>query len=254
MASERIEFPGSAGTPLAARLDLPERAAPHAYAVFAHCFTCSKDTKAPVAIGRALTAGGIGTLRFDFTGLGGSAGDFGNTTFSSNVEDLLHAARWLDDRFAAPLAFIGHSLGGAAVLRAAARHAGCRAVVTIGAPFEPAHVLHHLGDALPDIERAGVAEVTLAGRSFNIRHDFVRDLTQQDPRAAVASLHKPLLVMHAPLDDTVPLDDARRIFESARHPKSFIALDGADHLLSKSADGEYAGRLIAAWASRYLTV
>ena len=251
MASERIEFTGSAGTPLAARLDLPEQGTPHAYAVFAHCFTCSKDTKAPVAIGRALTQAGIGALRFDFTGLGGSAGDFGNTTFSSNIDDLLHAARWLDEKFSAPLLFIGHSLGGAAVLRAAARHERCRAVATIGAPFEPAHVLHHLGAALSQIEHAGSAPVTLNGRSFNIRDDFVRDLTQHDPRAPLVALHKPLLVMHAPTDAVVPLDDARRIFEAARHPKSFIALDG-DHLLSKTADGEYAGRLIAAWASRYL--
>ena len=251
MPSERIEFAGSLGEPLAGRLDTPDKR-PHAWAIFAHCFTCSKDSKAAAYIARALSEAGFGVLRFDFTGLGGSGGDFANTHFSSNVDDLLAAADWLREQHGAPALLIGHSLGGAAVLAAAQRVADCQAVVTLGAPFDPAHVTQQLGEDLQVIEAEGEASVSLAGRQFKIRRAFLEDLNGQPQADRIRALAKPLLILHAPLDKTVNVDNARRIFENAVHPKSFVALDGADHLLNSAEDAQFAASLIAAWSRRYV--
>lgn len=253
MQSERVEFPGSQGAPLAGRLEWGE-GAPRGWALLAHCFTCSKDSKAAVYIARALAAAGYGVLRFDFTGLGGSGGDFANTDFSSNVDDLVAAADWLRATRGAPALLIGHSLGGAAVLAAAGRIPDARAVATIGAPFEPAHVARQFGDQLERIERAGEAVVQLAGRPFTVRRALLDDLHGQRQAERIHALRRPLLVLHAPHDTVVDIDNAGRIFQAALHPKSFVALDGADHLLQREADARYAARLIATWAERYLDV
>jgi len=247
----RITFAGSLGDELAARLDLPARAV-RAYALFAHCFTCSKDVIAARHIAAKLAALGIAVLRFDFTGLGSSQGEFANTTFSSNIEDLVRAADHLRARFGAPALLIGHSLGGAAMLAAAHRVPEATAVVTIAAPSDVAHVLHHFDAKLADIERDGVADVTLAGRTFTIRRDFVEDAKGQALKDRIANLRKALLVMHSPTDQTVGIENATAIFTAARHPKSFVSLDKADHLLSNPRDAAYAAEVIAAWASRYL--
>ena len=247
----RITFAGSLGDELAARLDLPAGAV-RAYALFAHCFTCSKDVIAARHIAAKLAALGIAVLRFDFTGLGSSQGEFANTTFSSNIEDLVRAADHLRARFAAPALLIGHSLGGAAMLAAAHRVPEATAVVTIAAPSDVAHVLHHFDAKLADIERDGVADVTLAGRTFTIRRDFVEDAKGQALKDRIANLRKALLVMHSPTDQTVGIENATAIFTAARHPKSFVSLDKADHLLSNPRDAAYAAEVIAAWASRYL--
>jgi putative redox protein len=251
MPSSRTEFPGSQEATLAARIDTPDTP-PRAWAVFAHCFTCSKDTKAAAYIARALAQAGFGVLRFDFTGLGGSGGDFANTHFSSNVDDLVAAADWLRARHGPPALLVGHSLGGAAVLAAAHRIADARALVTLGAPFEPGHVTRQFGDELRIIDERGQATVTLAGRPFTIRRAFLDDLQGQTQRQRIRELHRPLLVMHAPADRVVGIDNARAIFEAAVHPKSFVSLDDADHLLNREDDARFAAGVIAAWASRYL--
>ena len=254
MPSIRTEFPGSQGATLAARLDTPDApdTAPRAWAVFAHCFTCSKDTKAAAYIARALAAAGFGVLRFDFTGLGGSGGDFANTHFSSNVDDLVAAADWLRSAHGAPALLLGHSLGGAAVLAAAHRISDARAVVTLGAPFDPAHVAQQFGDGLQVIAEKGQATVTLAGREFTITRAFLDDLGGQAQSDRIRQLRRPLLVMHTPQDRQVGIDNAAAIFKAALHPKSFVSLDGADHLLNREADARFAAGVIAAWASRYL--
>ena len=252
MPSTRIEFTGSLGHPLAGRLDTPD-GQPRAWAVFAHCFTCSKDTKAAAYIARALAEAGFGVLRFDFTGLGGSGGDFGNTHFSSNIDDLVAAADWLRAGHGAPALLVGHSLGGAAVLAAAHRIADVRAVATLGAPFEPAHVIGHLGESLAIIEAEGEARVTLGGREFAVRREFLDDVAGQPQAERIHGLSRPLLVLHAPGDKVVGVENARRIFERALHPKSFVSLDDADHLLSREADARFAAGIIAAWAGRYLS-
>lgn len=246
-----IHFPGAFGSPLAARLDLPADA-PRAYVLFAHCFTCSKESLAATRIGAALTARGFGVLRFDFTGLGGSGGDFANTNFSSNVADLVAAADWLRAAHAAPAILIGHSLGGAAVLAAAHEIPEAVAVATIGAPFDPAHVQHLLGDAAPVINANGEAAVSLAGRTFNIRKQFLDDLNQQKSAERITALRKALLILHSPRDTYVDIDNAAQIFMAAKHPKSFVSLDSADHLLTNKADAVYVADVLAAWASRYL--
>jgi len=251
MPAQKIEFTGSQNATLAGRLDTPE-AAPRAWAVFAHCFTCSKDSKAAAYISRALARAGFGVLRFDFTGLGSSDGDFANTHFSSNIDDLLAAADWLRSKHGAPSLLIGHSLGGAAVLAAAGRIADCKAVATIGAPFDPAHVVKQLGEGVEQIHTEGVATVQLAGRPFTVRRAFVEDLTSQKQTERIHGLRRPLMVMHAPRDATVGIDNAGQIFQAALHPKSFVALDGADHLLSRPEDAHFAADVIAAWAQRYL--
>jgi uncharacterized OsmC-like protein/alpha-beta hydrolase superfamily lysophospholipase len=251
MPMERFQFTGSEGHQLAAALDLPERE-PTAYALFAHCFTCGKDVLAARRIATELASKGIAVLRFDFTGLGSSEGDFANSTFSSNVADLVLAADHLRQTRKAPAILIGHSLGGAAILAAAGRIADAKAVVTIAAPSDPAHVTHFFKDRVEDIRTQGKVEVSLAGRPFNIKREFLDDIAEHNLMAQLAKLHKALLVMHSPTDDTVGIDNATRIFVAAKHPKSFVSLSGADHLLSKKSDAVYVADLIAAWVMRYL--
>lgn len=250
-SSEKITFPGSGGVELAARLDLPA-GAPRSHALFAHCFTCSKDLPAASRIAGTLTGHGIAVLRFDFTGLGGSDGEFENTNFSSNVQDVVAAARFLASTGRAPEILIGHSLGGAAVLAAAAQIPEAVAVVTVNAPADPAHVLRLLTGKAEEIEARGVAEVDLGGRPFRISRQFVEDIEEQRMEEIIGSLRKALLVMHGPLDQTVSVDNARRIFESAKHPKSFVSLDRADHLLRRREDAQFVADMTAAWANRYL--
>ena len=247
----RITFPGSLGHDLAARLDLPAGAV-RGYALFAHCFTCSKDVLAARYVSARLAMLGIGVLRFDFTGLGSSEGEFANTSFSSNVDDLVRAAEHLRGRFSAPAILIGHSLGGAAVLAAAHRIPEAVAVATIGAPADVAHVLSQFHADVGAIEREGVANVTLGGRTFPIRRQFIDDARGQALKDRIAALGKALLVMHSPTDQTVGIENASAIFLAAKHPKSFVSLDRADHLLSNRQDASYAAEVIAAWASRYL--
>ena len=249
--TDRVTFEGSSGDELAARLDTP-LGRPRAYALFAHCFTCSKDIAAATRIARALASRGVAVLRFDFTGLGHSGGEFANTNFSSNVEDLIRAADHLRDQGEAPAIVIGHSLGGAAVLAAAARIPEARAVATIGAPADPAHVSHLFDEKKAEIEASGEAEVTLAGRQFRIKRQFLEDISAQNLETAVGALGKSLLVLHSPIDDTVDVDNARRIFLAAKHPKSFVSLDTADHLLTRAEDAAYAADVLASWAGRYL--
>ncbi len=254
MQTERLDFENESGQRLAARLDLPVDGVVMAYALFAHCFTCGKNLKAATRISRALTARGIAVLRFDFTGLGESEGDFADTDFSSNVDDLVAAAGYLEQEHQAPQILLGHSLGGAAVLQAAHRLPEVRAVATVAAPAEPGHVLAMLEGSRETIEQQGSAEVSLAGRRFRIGRRFLEDLDGEHMEREIRDLRKPLLVLHAPLDRQVDVDNATRIFGQAKHPKSFVSLDRADHLLSDPRDAEYAGTVIAAWASKYLDV
>ena len=246
-----IRFPGAGGEMLAARLDVPATT-PRAYALFAHCFTCSKESLAATHISNALAQHGIAVLRFDFTGLGGSGGDFANTNFSSNVGDLLAAVDYLRRSHAAPKIIVGHSLGGAAVLAAAPRIPEAVAVATIGAPYDPAHVGRLFAGAAPEIEARGEAQVSLGGRTFRIKQQFLDDIARQNTPGAIGSLHKALLVFHSPRDSIVDIDNAARIFMAARHPKSFVSLDAADHLLSRRSDAFYVATVLAAWAGRYL--
>lgn len=248
---EKIEFKGSQGHKLAARLDRPEED-PKSYALFAHCFTCTKDIFAAGRIAKTLTEDGIAVLRFDFTGLGASEGDFANTNFTSNVQDLVKAAEYMKDNLQPPSLLIGHSLGGAAVLVAASQIPSIRAVVTLAAPADSAHVAHHFAEAREEIMEKGEAEVQLVGRPFRIQKQFIEDIEAQSIDEAIANLKKPLLVMHAPLDSIVGIENAEHIFRHAKHPKSFVSLDDADHLLSKKEHATYAAHVISAWASRYL--
>ena len=251
MPVERFQFTGSEGQQLAASLDLPERE-PIAYALFAHCFTCGKDVLAARRIAIALAAKGIAVLRFDFTGLGSSEGDFANSTFSSNVADLVRAADHLRETRKGPAILIGHSLGGAAVLAAASQIPDAKAVVTIAAPSDPAHVTNFFKDRIEDIRKHGHVEVSLAGRPFRIKREFLDDIAEHGLMAHVEKLHKALLVMHAPTDDTVGIENATKIFVAAKHPKSFVSLSGADHLLTHKGDATYSADVIAAWVTRYV--
>jgi len=251
MPTERITFPGHAGDILAARLDLPDGPV-LATALFAHCFTCGKDIPAARRVAARLSAMGIAVLRFDFTGLGHSEGEFSNTTFTSNVDDLLAACHYLDDRGLAPSILIGHSLGGAAVLKAAGQIQTLKAVVTLGAPFDPGHVTHNFADALPEIIKRGVADVNLGGRPFQIGKAFIEDVAAGELTPAIGGLKAALLVMHAPRDAIVSIDNASQIFLAAKHPKSFVTLDDADHLITRPADAEYAADVISAWVTRYV--
>lgn len=248
---EKVSFTGVSGASLSGRLDRPV-GEPAAYALFAHCFTCSKDVFAASRISGALAARGIAVLRFDFTGLGHSGGEFAHSSFSSNVGDLLSAADFLRRTRQAPAIVIGHSLGGAAVLAAAPRLPEAKAVVTINAPSDPAHVLALLKDSRETIERDGRAAVEIAGRRFTITRDFIEDVARQDLLDGVRSMAKPLLLFHAPRDEIVGIDNASSIFRAARHPKSFVSLDEADHLLRRREDAVYVADIIAAWASRYV--
>ena len=251
MISEKVTFAGHSGDMLAARLDLPSGPV-RAAAILAHCFTCSKDIAAARRISGRLAALGIAVLRFDFTGLGHSGGEFANTHFSSNVADLGLAAAHLRDRGMPAQLLIGHSLGGAAVLKAAPDLAEVRAVVTIGAPFDPAHVADNFGGQLDEIRQNGSAVVDLAGRPFEIRKDFLDDISAASLEQALPRLGAALLVLHAPRDVTVGIDNAGQIFSVAKHPKSFVSLDGADHLLTREEDAEYVAEVIASWSRRYL--
>ncbi len=242
MASRAIAFASSKGHELAGRLDLPADA-PRAWAIFAHCFTCSKDSKAAAYLSQGLAARGVAVLRFDFTGLGASGGNFASSTFSANVDDLCAAADFLRREHSAPALLVGHSLGGAAVLAAARRLAEARAVATIGAPFEPRHVAHLVKDG----------KVEIGGRPFAVDPSFLEDLERHDPAKAIAELGKALLVMHSPRDAVVGIDNAGRIFQAAKHPKSFLSLDDADHLLLRREHALYAADVLAAWASRFIS-
>lgn len=252
MGSSKISFQNSEGHLLAARLELPADQHPHSFAIFAHCFTCNKNLSAVRNISRSLNQSGIGVLRFDFTGLGESEGDFADTNFSSNVEDLVFAAKFLEENYMAPNLVIGHSLGGAAAIFAASKIDSILAVATIGAPSDPAHVSHLLSSGIDTIEKEGVAEVQIGGRPFMIKKQFLEDLRSGSLSETVKNMRKPILVMHSPQDMTVEIENAANIYHAAHHPKSFISLDGADHLLSRAADSLYAGNVIANWVMRYI--
>ncbi len=252
MSSKKIKFSNSTGHQLAAIIELPDASEPLGYAIFAHCFTCNKNLTAVKNIGKALTDNGMAVLRFDFTGLGESEGDFEDTNFSSNIEDLLYAASFLEYEYKPPDILIGHSLGGAAVIAASGRIKSIKAVATIGAPSSPGHVAHLFSSGLQDINTNGLAEVSIGGRSFTIKKQFLDDIEENRINKAVHEMRKPILILHSPQDKTVGIENAAQIYQSAMHPKSFISLDGADHLLSNVNDSAYAGHIIATWARRYI--
>ncbi|MEE9207103.1 MAG: alpha/beta hydrolase [Gemmatimonadota bacterium] len=251
MPSERVRFESSTGASLAARLELPDHP-PEACALFAHCFTCSKDLKAVGQISDALTGAGLGVLRFDFTGLGESEGDFSETGFVSDVNDLLAAAEFLAGRLHPPKILVGHSFGGAAVLSAAQHLPSVRAVATIGAPADPAHITHLFGSSIDEIRREGKADIVLGGRTVSIGRAFLEQLESADQQEAIRDLGRALLIFHSPVDLIVGIENAAQIFELARHPKSFVSLDRADHLLTDSTDSRYVGKVLAAWVEKYV--
>lgn len=253
MIFQKHTFQNDTGHTLSARFDLPDDEQPSAIALFAHCFTCGKNLKSMGHISQALTDAGIGVFRFDFTGLGESEGAFGDTNFTTNVSDLRAASDYLSNNFFAPTLLIGHSLGGAAVLQAASQLPNIQAIATVGAPCNPEHVTHLLQSARPEIEEKGEAEVLLAGRPFCIKKQFLDDLEDKRMTEIIQGLKRPLLVLHSPIDQTVGIENAAHIFTSARHPKSFISLNQADHLLSKKADARYVGNMLVAWSSQYIT-
>lgn len=246
---DQVSFDGSGGRRLSGVLDRPPKT-PEGYGLMAHCFTGGKDHHATRRISRALTDRGLAMLRFDFAGLGDSGGEFG--TFSSDVDDIAHAARYLTEHHGPPSLIIGHSLGGAAVLAAAADINSIDAVVTIGAPSDPAHVTHLFADAMADIDAHGSGTVMLGGQQFTISSEYLEDLQDQQQRERIAALGRPLLILHAPGDEVVGVDHARMIYEAARHPKSFVSLDGADHLLTQPRHAKRVAQLVAAWADPYL--
>jgi len=254
MNSTKVSITNEQGDALSAVLDSPVDGQPMAYALFAHCFTCSKDLRAVRHISRSLVAAGYAVLRFDFTGLGQSEGDFVDTGFSTNKGDLESACAWLEDQYEAPALMIGHSLGGTAVLHAAPKMKSVKAVATIGTPYDPAHATHLFENSLGEIESEGKAQVHIGGRPFTISRSFLDDLQRTDCKDVIASLDAALLVLHSPIDRIVGVDNAAQIFEAARHPKSFVSLDSADHLLSNEVDARYAGSVLGAWARRYLDV
>lgn len=250
MPSTVLRFPATEGHELAARLEMPP-GTPRAYALFAHCFTCSKDSKAAAYISQTLAARGIAVLRFDFTGLGQSGGEFADSSFSSNIDDIVCAARYLAEKYEPPQLLIGHSLGGAAVMAAAGQIPDARVVVAIAAPYDPRHVEHLIANK-DELETKGEATVDIGGRPFHVRKQFLEDLERHDPSKTIGDLGKALLILHSPHDTIVPIDNAARIFMAAKHPKSFVSLDRADHLLTKLEDAAYAAEVLAAWSSRYV--
>ncbi len=255
MQFQILSFKNPDGKRLAARLDLPIDEKPSAYAVFAHCFTCNKNYNAVVNIDRALAMEGIAVLRFDFTGLGESEGDFSETDFSTNVSDLIAAAEFLRENYEAPKLLIGHSLGGAAVIQAAHKIESIQAVATIAAPADPSSLLRFLGEQFRrDLETKGKTEINISGRAFKVRKQFLEDLQQNTMEQTIRSLRKPLVIFHSPADQIVPIENAAKIFMAARHPKSFISLDKADHLLTNREDSLYVGSVLAAWSKKYLHV
>ena len=255
MPAQKINFPNKEGSILSAKLELPANQHPHTFAIFAHCFTCNKNLMAIKNIARALNLNGIAVLRFDFTGLGESEGDFSDTNFSSNVEDLVHAAYFLEENFQAPSIFIGHSLGGAAVISAAAQIETIKAVAIIGAPADPQHVSHLLASGIEEIHKNGQAEINLGGRPFVIKKQFLEDIQAKSLEEKLANFGKrALLIMHSPQDLTVSIENAAQLYTAAKHPKSFISLDGADHLLSNKEDSIYIGEVISTWVKRYIDI
>ena len=252
MKNQKITFKNKKGHSLKARLELPADRKPVSFALFAHCFTCNKNLSAVRNISRALTGTGFGVLRFDFTGLGESEGDFADTNFSSNIQDLQAAAAYLEENYTAPSLLIGHSLGGAAVLYAAAKIDSVSAVATIGAPSDPKHVTRLITHGLDEIKTKGYAEVSIGGRPFTIKKQFIDDLKAVNMSGVLKDLRKAVLIAHSPQDNIVGIDNAAEIFKHAKHPKSFVSLDGADHLLSKAEDSNYIGGVIASWAKRYI--
>ncbi|AGC78444.1 putative redox protein [Nonlabens dokdonensis] len=253
MNFEKVSFKNANGYDLSGRMELPADRQPHNYAIFAHCFTCSKNFSATKNITRALTTSGYSVLRFDFTGLGDSDGDFADTNFSGNVEDLLAAIDYLKDNYKAPSLLIGHSLGGAAVIFASAKASSIKAVATIGAPSDTKHVRHLFGDQLEAIIENGEATVQLSGRPFKIKEQFLRNINEQEVTKKLQELRKPILIAHSPQDTTVGIQHAEKLYHAAIHPKSFVSLDGADHLLLDKVDSKYIGEVIASWAKRYVS-
>ncbi len=254
MRSTNVTFTNPQGHELAARLELPVNQQPHTYAIFAHCFTCSKNLNAVRNISRALNLEGIAVLRFDFTGLGQSKGEFSETNFSSNIDDLWAAAQFLKENYKAPTMLVGHSLGGTAVICAAQKLDEMKAVAIIGSPFDPIHVSHLFEESIEQIEASGAATVNIGGRPFQVTKQFLEDIREQYIAEHLRELRKPLLVLHSPQDEIVEVENARKIYEVAFHPKSFVSLDGADHLLTRRKDSEYVGEIIASWAKRYLSI
>ncbi|MEX1250806.1 MAG: alpha/beta fold hydrolase [Hyphomonas sp.] len=251
MKTETVTFVGGGGQELAGRIERPA-GTPRAWAIFAHCFTCSKDSVAAVRVSRALTAQGFGVLRFDFAGIGASGGRFEHTTFSSNVDDVVAAADYVRSACGAPALLIGHSLGGAAVLAAAGRISDVKAVAAIGAPADVAHIEQNFADAVAEIETEGTARVALGGKIFTVRRELLEDIRNQPQMQRISGMRKALLILHAPGDMTVGIENATMIYRAAKHPKSFVSLDGADHFLSKPEDAAYAASVITAWAARYM--
>ncbi|MDO6807857.1 bifunctional alpha/beta hydrolase/OsmC family protein [Zobellia galactanivorans] len=254
MSLQKVRFGNKDGQDLVGRLELPANRHPHNFAIFAHCFTCTKNLTAVRNISKALTSNGFGVLRFDFTGLGESDGDFENTNFSGNVEDLIAASDFLEKNYQAPTLLVGHSLGGAAVIFAADKINSIKALATIGAPSNPIHIEHLLKEGIPEIEKSGKAVINLSGRDFTIKKQFLDDLQHKPLSQILGQLRKPILILHSPQDTTVAIKNAEEIYVAARHPKSFISLDGADHLLSNKRDSFYAGEVISGWAKRYLKI
>lgn len=252
MPTQKVTFPSGLGHELSGRLEMPVNQHPHSFCIFAHCFTCTKNLMAVREISRALNQNGIAVLRFDFTGLGDSEGAFSDSNFSSNVSDLVAASNYLADHYQAPTLLIGHSLGGAAVINVADQLPSVKAVATIGAPADPSHVSHLFAHEKTTIQREGEAEVSIGGRPFLVKQQFLADISQQNQTKKIAKLGRALLIMHSPQDLTVAIENAAWLYDKARHPKSFVTLDGADHLLSNKPDAHYAGQVIATWANRYL--
>lgn len=253
MPSKKVHFSNSSGFKLSAKLELPLNEKAHNFVIFAHCFTCNKNLKAVSNISRALSLQGFGVLRFDFTGLGESEGEFANTNFSSNVDDLIAAADFLENNYQAPTLLVGHSLGGSAVIFAAEKIKSVKAIATIGAPSNPEHVTNLLQNSISEINSKGSAKVQLAGRPFHIKKQFLDDLQNKDLPSILKVLRKPILIMHSPQDETVGIENAAKLYNAAFHPKSFVSLDGADHLINNKNDSEYAGNVLATWVSKYLS-
>jgi len=247
MKSSKIQFENKSAQKLSARLELPVEDQPLAFVIFAHCFTCNKDLTAVRNISRALSSEGLGVLLFDFTGLGESEGDFSDTNFSSNINDLHAASAWLKSKYEVDQYLIGHSLGGSAALASASTLEIVKAVVTIAAPYDPFHVSKLFKEQIDEIKSAGKAEVSIGGRPFNLSKEFIEDLKAQQPKKIISEIRKPLLVMHSPQDTVVGVENAAKIYQSAMHPKNFLSLDGADHLMSDKSDSNYAGKMIAYW-------
>lgn len=254
MSSKKVQFTNSTGKLLSARLELPTNQHPHSYAIFAHCFTCNKNLSAVRNISRGLNLEGIAVLRFDFTGLGESEGDFEDTNFTSNVLDLVAACEYLEQNYQAPSIMVGHSLGGAAVVCAGAILDSIQAIVTIGAPFHPKHVSHLIDTKIEEIEARGAAKVMISGRPFTVKKQFLEDIRAQSLEEKLRSMRKAILIMHSPQDEIVAIENAAKMYTAAFHPKSFISLDGADHLLSNKADSQYAGIMVGNWVRRYIDI